>query len=86
MIPTLALLVGIYFVWTVSLVCAMVATDVISLLVPTVTFIVTFPLSILLSLMLTAALVDYVVYVDLSLGLVMMLLFGTRWIMTVVAD
>ncbi len=85
MILQVALLVGIYAIWIVLLVNAMVSSEEISLTVATLPFIVTFPIALILA----AWIVVYVPGVFLAyivLTMIIGVMLFVRWVMAIVGE
>ncbi len=85
MISELALLVVIYSIWILSLVYAMVSSEQISLTVATLSFIVTFPFTLILAINVEIW-VAGIILVDMSLTAIMGVLLFVRWVMAIVAE
>lgn len=80
-----ALLVGIYAIWIVLLVNAMVSSEEISLTVATLPFIVTFPMALILAAW-TEVYVPGVFLVDIVLTMIIGILLFVRWVMAIVGE
>jgi hypothetical protein len=84
-IVQVALLVGIYAIWIVLLVNAMVSSEEISLTVATLPFIVTFPVALILASW-TEIYVPGVFLVDIVLTMIIGILLFVRWVMAIVGE
>ncbi len=80
-----ALLVGIYAIWIVLLVNAMVSSEEISLTVATLPFIVTFPIALILAAW-TEVYIPGVFLVDVALTMIIGVLLFVRWVMAIVGE
>ena len=80
-----ALLVGIYAIWIVLLVNAMVSSEEISLTVATLPFIVTFPIALILSAW-TEVYIPGVFLADIVLTMIIGVLLFVRWVMAIVGE
>ncbi|MHA1951707.1 MAG: hypothetical protein ACXAAO_02250 [Candidatus Thorarchaeota archaeon] len=85
MMLEVALLVGIYVIWIVLLVNAMVSSEEISLTVATLPFIVTFPVALILAAW-TEVYVPGVFIVDIVLTMIIGVLLFVRWVMAIVGE
>ncbi|MHA1943367.1 MAG: hypothetical protein ACW96M_03125 [Candidatus Thorarchaeota archaeon] len=85
MMLQVALLVGIYAIWIVLLVNAMVSSEEISLTVATLPFIVTFPIALILSAW-TEIYIPGVFLVDIVLTMIIGILLFVRWVMAIVGE
>ena len=85
MILQVALLVGIYAIWIVLLVNAMVSSEEISLTVATLPFIVTFPIALILAAW-TEVYIPGVFLVDIVLTMIIGILLFVRWVMAIVGE
>jgi hypothetical protein len=85
MMLQVALLVGIYAIWTVLLVNAMVSSEEVSLTVATLPFIVTFPVALILSAW-TEVYIPGVFLVDVVLTMIIGVLLFVRWVMAIVGE
>ena len=83
MMLEVALLVGIYVIWIVLLVNAMVSSEEISLTVATLPFIVTFPVALILAAW-TEVYVPGVFMVDIVLTMIIGVLLFVRWVMAII--
>ena len=85
MMLQVALLVGIYAIWIVLLVNAMVSSEEISLTVATLPFIVTFPIALILAAWIEVY-VPGVFIVDIVLTMIIGVLLFVRWVMAIVGE
>lgn len=85
MMLQVALLVGIYAIWIVLLVNAMVSSEEISLTVATLPFIVTFPIALILAAWIEVY-VPGVFLVDIVLTMIIGVLLFVRWVMAIVGE
>ena len=85
MIAEVALLVGIYAIWVLTLVTSMVSTEEISLTVATLPFIVTFPIALILAAWVEIQ-IPGVFIVDIVLTMIMGVLLFVRWVMAIVGE
>ena len=85
MMIEVALLVGIYSIWLLLLVNAMVSSEEISLTVATLPFIVTFPIALILAAW-TEIQLPGVFIVDVVLTMIMGVLLFVRWVMAIVGE
>jgi hypothetical protein len=85
MMLQVALIVGIYAIWIVLLVNAMVSSEVISLTVATLPFIVTFPIALILSAWIEVY-VPGVFLADIVLTMIIGVLLFVRWVMAIVGE
>ena len=85
MMVQVALLVGIYAIWIVLLVNAMVSSEEISLTVATLPFIVTFPVALILAAW-TEIYVPGIFLVDIVLTMIIGILLFVRWVMAIVGE
>ncbi|MFW9925483.1 MAG: hypothetical protein ACFFDM_01825, partial [Candidatus Thorarchaeota archaeon] len=80
-----ALLVGIYAIWIVLLVNAMVSSEEISLTVATLPFIVTFPIALILAAW-TEVYIPGLFLVDIVITMIIGILLFVRWVMAIVGE
>ncbi|MFX1483150.1 MAG: hypothetical protein ACFFCP_08170 [Promethearchaeota archaeon] len=80
-----ALLVGIYTIWIVLLVNAMVSSEEISLTVSTLPFIVTFPIALILAAW-TEVYIPGVFLADIVITMIIGVLLFVRWVMAIVGE
>ncbi len=85
MMLQVALLVGIYAIWIVLLVNAMVSSEEISLTVATLPFIVTFPIALILAAWIEVY-VPGVFLTDIVLTMIIGVLLFVRWVMAIVGE
>lgn len=85
MMLQVALLVGIYALWIVLLVNAMVSSEEISLTVATLPFIVTFPIALILSAWIEVF-IPGVFLADIVLTMIIGVLLFVRWVMAIVGE
>lgn len=85
MMLQVALLVGIYAIWIVLIVNAMVSSEEISLTVATLPFIVTFPIALILAAW-TEVFIPGVFLVDIVLTMIIGVLLFVRWVMAIVGE
>ena len=85
MMLQVALLVGIYAIWIVLLVNAMVSSEEISLTVATLPFIVTFPFALILASWIEVY-VSGVFLADIVLTMIIGVLLFVRWVMAIVGE
>lgn len=85
MILQVALLVGIYAIWIVLLVNAMVSSEEISLTVATLPFIVTFPIALILAAW-TEVYIPGLFLVDIVITMIIGILLFVRWVMAIVGE
>ena len=85
MMLQVALLVGIYAIWIVLLVNAMVSSEEISLTVATLPFIVTFPFAFILAAWIEVY-VPGVFLADIVLTMIIGVLLFVRWVMAIVGE
>ncbi len=79
------LLVGIYAIWIVLLVNAMVSSEEISLTVATLPFIVTFPIALILAAW-TEVYIPGLFLVDIVITMIIGILLFVRWVMAIVGE
>jgi hypothetical protein len=85
MIVEVALLVGIYAIWLLLLVNAMVSSEEISLTVATLPFIVTFPIALILAAWIELQ-IPGIFIVDVVLTMIIGVLIFVRWVMAIVGE
>ena len=85
MIVEVALLLGIYSVWIVTLVYAMTSSEEVSLTMATLPFIITFPIALVVSAILETYLAG-ILKVDVLLTIVVGILIFARWVMAIVGE
>lgn len=85
MLPEVALLVGIYAIWILLLVNAMVSSEEISLTVATLPFIVTFPLALILAAWVEIQIPGAFI-ADIVITMIVGVLLFVRWVMAIVGE
>ncbi len=85
MIVEVALLLGIYSVWIVTLVNAMASSEEVSLTIATLPFIITFPVALVVSAILETYLPG-ILRIDILLTIVVGILIFVRWVMAIVGE
>ena len=81
----LVFLAGIYTLWLVLLVNAMIACDEISLTIATLPFIVTFPIALLLA-SLAELYMRHTMIIDILLTMIVGVLLFVRWVMAIAGE
>ncbi|MHA1216106.1 MAG: hypothetical protein ACTSPX_02120 [Candidatus Thorarchaeota archaeon] len=81
----LVFLAGIYTLWLVLLVNAMIACDEISLTIATLPFIVTFPIALLLA-SLAELYMRRTMIIDILLTMIVGVLLFVRWVMAIAGE
>ena len=85
MIIEISIIVVIYAVWILTLVNAMISSEEVSLTIATIPFIISFPISLLLSAIIEISIPGFFI-VNAAVTIVIGILIFVRWIMAIVGE